>query len=252
MWRKLLLVLLWIPLISVAEEIQFSAGIESFQWEEFDNNGRKLLREAGVRYVAEAVGEKGVGQNLAMDFRGRLYSGDVDYDGETLGGKPVTTDTGYNGYRLEMGLTHITAIHLNQSNDEWRHRIAFGVDSWSRDLQDSALSDGTPVTGYEEQYTATYVTVGATYVRNMAWALRLGAKLPFFTTEKLKLGGLDLTLHPEGQLSLFAGVDIPINAQWQIDLRYDSYRFAQSDPQFGYQQPESHQTTFGAAVSYRF
>ncbi len=252
MWRNLLLGLLLMPLVSVAEDIQFSAGIESFRWEEFDNNGRKLLTETGIRYVATAVGKKGLSPNWATDFGGRLYSGTVDYDGETWGGSPVSTDTVYNGYQLEVGLTHLTTVHLSQANDEWQHRIALGVESWYRDLQNSALSNGTLVTGYEEHYTSSYTAISATYVRNMAWAFSLGMKLPLLTTEELMHDGLKVTLHPEGQLSMFAGLAVPINSQWNIDLSYDSYRFAKSDPQSGVYQPESHQTTFGAAVSYRF
>lgn len=242
--------LMLLPQWSVAEEVRILGGTESFLWQEFDNSDRELLNETGMRYFVELVGDSSLTPNWSMDVGVRLYSGTVDYDGQTMAGDPIQTDTDYAGYRLEMGGTYSNAVRASLAKDEWQLRVAIGVDSWRRELRDSVLNGG-PVYGYTERYTTTYTSAGLTYLRE-AWAIGLGVKAPLYTTEVVDLSGSEVTLHPKGQLSLFADVDIPVTSQWSIVLNYDGYRFNKSDLKSGMYQPKSYQTTLGAALIYRF
>jgi hypothetical protein len=235
-----------------ASGIDVGGGVEYFVWEEFDDSGRKFLDETGQRYFVDLVGTNPISRDWSIDFGGRVYSATVDYDGETMSGIPVTTDTDYNGYRLELGFTHFTARRRKLESGEWLIRFAIGTDRWRRSLQDSRLSDGTPVSGYVERYTTHYATAGANYRREGAWEFGFGAKAPFYTSEEVDIGGSEVTLNPEGQLSLFAGMAFTLAPQWSIAFDYDSYRFAKSDPEEGYYQPESNQDTLGASVHFRF
>lgn len=242
------------PLAAGATEVNLAGGVEYFVWEEFADSGRKLLDETGPRYYVEMVGRNDLNKGWSTDFGGRVYSGTVDYDGETQppNSIPVTTDTDYNGYRLELGFTYFTNHRRSLDSGEWSVRFAAGVDRWRRSLQDTRLSDGTPVSGYVERYQSNYLTVGAEYRRLGAWRFGFGAKAPIFTREEVDIGGTDITLNPEGQLSLFAGMAFTIAPQWSLALDYDSYRFAKSDPDNGYYQPESTQDTLGASLHFLF
>lgn len=235
-----------------ATEIDVSAGTESFVWEEFADSGSKLLDETGWRYFVAVEGTNSINRAWDSDFSIRLYSGTVDYDGQTMNGVPVKTDTDYNGSNFELGFTRYTAGRRDLASGEWLIRFAVGTDRWRRGLQDSHDANGNAVSGYAEYYLANYARLGATYRIEGSWEAGFGAKAPFFIAEEATIGSTDVSLNPEGQLSLYAHLLVPITAQWRIGLNYDSYRFAKSDPDNGYYQPESTQDTLGASVHYRF
>jgi hypothetical protein len=250
---------IWGPFLAVglvstamATEIEVAAGVEYFQWEEFSDGGRKYLDETGPRTFIEVGGINQLDTHWLVDFGLRLYSGTVDYDGETMGGRPVQTQTDYNGARAELGYTRRVTDGTTPESGLWLVRFGLGIDQWRRGLQDTALSDGTPVSGYVERYTSSYAKLGAIYRREGSFGAGVGAKAPLYTAEKVELGGSTLTLNPEGQLSLFADLEIPVSVHWLVTLRYDSYRFAKSDQEDGYVQPESTQDSAGIALHYRF
>ncbi len=237
---------------AVASEIEVAAGIEYFQWEEFEDSGRKMLDETGPRYFVGVTGIDRLANDWTIDFGGRFYSGTVDYDGETLSGIPIATDTDYNGFRVELGFAHVFGAGDDSvASSAWLLRFALGLDQWRRSLQDTALSNGVTVSGYVERYATTYGKVGVSYLPKRGWSFGLGAKAPFYTREVVGING-DFTLNPEGQLSLFADAEIPLNAVTTVAIEYDSYRFAKSDPEAGYEQPKSKLDTLGLALRYRF
>lgn len=238
---------------TVASEIEVAAGAEYFQWQEFNDSGRKLLEETGPRYFIGVKGTDRLENDWLIDFGWRFYSGTVDYDGETLppNVRPVTTETDYNGFRTELGFSNMFDDKSGAPDATWLLRFALGVDYWRRSLQNTTLQDGTIVIGYVERYTTAYAKIGASYQSEGMWSLGIGAKAPLYTREEVGLNG-GITLNPEGQLSLFADMDIPLNRVLSVAVAYDSYRFAKSDPEAGYQQPESTQDTVGLSLRYRF
>jgi hypothetical protein len=249
LWASLLLL---VVSSAYADEVDVAAGTEYFVWEEFTDGGSKLLDETGMRYFVSVVGTNHLNRDWSMDFGGRLYSGTVDYDGRTMGGTPVKTDTEYSGSIVELGITRYTQGRRKLATGEWLIRFALGSERWRRGLLDSHDIYGNPVSGYVERYLSNYAKVGATYRIEGHWEAGFGAKAPFFTSEKASLSGTDVSLNPEGQLSLYAHVAMPLAGPWSVSFDYDSYRFAKSDPDNGYYQPESNLDTLGAAIHYRF
>lgn len=246
---------------AVASEIDVAGGIEYFQWQEYSDSGSKYLDETGPRYFVEVVGTNRLESDWYIDFGGRFYSGTVDYDGGTLppNSQPVNTDTDYNGVRAELGFTHELGRGISERDRMWLLRFAIGIDQWRRSLQDTTLADGRPVYGYVERYASTYAKIGATYLQEGVWSFGIGAKAPFHTSEEIEgfqgISG-NVTLNPEGRLSLFAAASVFLDAHWSIAVAYDSYRFAKSDPVvaggFILTQPESTQDTLSLALHYRF
>jgi hypothetical protein len=108
------------------------------------------------------------------------------------------------------------------------------------------------VDGFVQRFYTKYATVAANYRQEGLWAFGLGAKVPFYTTLDVDSGSSDISIHPEGQLSLFAGMEVYLAQHWSLGLRYDSYRFAKSDTEAGLYQPESRQDTLAMALHYRF
>lgn len=259
-WGVLLLLVV-APGVS-ASEIDISGGSEYFLWQEFSDGGSKLLDESGMRYFVSVWGTNRIDRGWDSDFGGRLYSGTVAYDGQTTAGVPLKTDTDYNGSNFELGFTHYAAGRRNLASGEWLIRFALGTDRWRRSLQDSHDRDGNAVSGSVERYVSNYAKLGAIYRREGRWEAGFGAKAPFFISEEADLEGSTVTLNPEGQLSLYAHLDVPLSNQWSLGVKYDSYRFSKSDKELVYLpsksayyrvwQPESSQDTLGVAVHYRF
>ncbi len=243
--------------VSWADEIDIVAGVESFKWEEFEESGRSLLDETGRRYFVGVKGVDKLDSDWLVDFGGRLYTGNVDYDGETQPVVyPITTQTDYIGLRMELGFTHTIDTVEGAVDSAWLLRLALGLDQWRRSLQDTSIPTGEIVEGYDEYYFSNYARSGIQFRREDGFVIGAGAKIPFYTSEEIDLGNVSITLHPKGQWSLFAHMDVPINPRWGIEVIYDTYRFARSDSvrvgSYIVWQPESHQDTLSAAVHYRF
>jgi len=236
--------------LAVGAELEVAGGVEYFQWQEFRDSGSRLLEETGPRYFVEATGANPLNTDWQVDFGGRFYFGRVDYDGQTMSGIPVTTDTDYNGARAELGF--VRNISAGPVDALWQIRFALGLEQWRRNLRDTTLPDATPVSGYVEHYSTSFARLGVSYRQQGAWSLGAGAKVPFNTREKVDIGTATVTLEPEGQLSLFAVAEVAIAPAMSVKIDYDSYRFAKSDPQAGYYQPEIRQDTLGIALLYRF
>ena len=247
----------------------FTLGVESFHWEEFDG-GDSLLTEEGPRLTVGAF----IGDALTVErgqffsAQGGLYFGTVDYDGQTIEtGEPVKTDTEYVGFKAEL----LTGYRFGG-------RVAVdllggvGVESWVRSLQDSRLSDGTRVVGYDENYTVFYLKAGpglAFGSEANRGRLAGGLKYPLITREVVDTSSLgcdgDLELEPKPAASAFLSYDQRFRLQSGRDLRlgvyYDSYRFDRSDPDYtycagigyaGFVQPESHMDVVGLQLGLGF
>jgi hypothetical protein len=267
-----LFVLLLAPQLGWAMDFSISAGSESFMWEEYDTNNSKLLDESGLRHFVAFDAASWLDRHWQSDFGGRVYSGTVDYDGQTQTGTKVPSDTDYNGIQFEAGFSYYPGNQNPFVTNTGRSgiRMAVGVDSWRRNIQDTQYETTTgtivSVDGYVENYTTTYGRIAAHYGGGGRWSFNLGAKYPFATTETVGLEALgyasDVTLHPQGNFSLYANLGLQFSRSWGMQIYYDSYRFAKSDPETVYSpsdgttyyvwQPESHQDVLGAKFSFTF
>jgi hypothetical protein len=253
MWR-LAVCLLLLPQWTLADEVHFSYGLQSFLWEEFDTNGNSLLDETGFRHVLELSTEIPIGPDWHSDISGHFTFGTVTYDGQDSNGDPVSTDTDYSGYGLEAGINYFPVENSSQRKGEMGARFAAGMDIWERSL----LGAG----GYNEDYVAIYGRIAGVYHIPSAWRVELGAKVPFATYETVNLSDYgfveEVELKPKGQPSLYARFVYPFNERFSLKCIYDGYRFNKSNADTVYNlngryyavhQPESDMHTFTVAIS---
>ncbi len=253
MMRRLwhLLPMMIVSSTALATQVELGAGIEQFQWEEFADGGGKLLRESGPRYFVEVKGTNRVDHRWWQDFTCRLYSGTVNYDGQTMAAVPLKIDTDYSGIRAEVGFNYLTRQARDDlTQGDWFVRFGVGIDSWRRVLNDGVAADDTFVAGYSERYLVSYATVAGQYLGS-GWRGGIGVMAPYYVDEEVSLSS-GTSLHPSGQLSLFANTEFYLAAQWSLVLEYNSYRFAKSDWNNGYQQPKSNLDSYSAFVRYHF
>jgi len=262
MRRYASIVLLMLPQLACAMDFRVSVGSESFSWKEYDNSGSRLLEEDGLRHFVAFDANNSIDNYWDSDFSGRVYSGTVDYDGQTQSGRPVSTDTDYDGFQLEAGFRYYPISQNRVSLNQGRGgiRMAVGVDTWRRKLHDATLPDNTVVLGYTEEYTTTYGRLAAYYGGGGRYTLNAGVKYPFVTNESVGLEALglpsDVTLHPQGRFSPYANIELQLNRNWGVQLYYDSYHFAESDAETvgtaTVIQPKINQQVIGGKVSFLF
>lgn len=203
---------------AVSAGVSVGAGLEYFQWREYDDvEHRELLDETGLRAVASLELSANVARNTDLLVRGKVYGGDVDYDGETQTGTPVTTTTRYQGVAVEAGFGFRPQ---RSAGDASAMILALGVDNWTRDL--------TGPGGYEEEYTLMFLRLGAE-TDGRRWRGRGGLLLPLDVEEHVNLyGGLDLK--PDPSPWFYVGVGYKWSEQIELALDYQGYRLDISDP----------------------
>jgi hypothetical protein len=119
------------------------AGLMHFQFEEFDRQDRRLVKEAG--WLPGLEGSLGVRQqavSLAVDVG--YYAGDVDYDGQTSSGVPIDSSTDQRIFEasinaaceLPLGLPPRVSVYAGGG---YRH--------WDRDIDSVGA-----VSGLDETY----------------------------------------------------------------------------------------------------
>jgi hypothetical protein len=237
-----------------AAETGFTFGVEKFVWKEFDE-GSKLLEENGERYVFgfEWEGRTSANPNMVLGLQGTAYVGSPAYDGQACTTTfpqtcmPFETDTKYRGVSAEM-----TVAHRAPTASGTEFFGGLGVDGWRRQIQGTS-----EVSGAVEKWTTAYALLGAGgfwSAGGSSTLARVGAKYPFYTRNAAS----DVTLEPKGRLSWFARIAADfLNAGrpvWGLGLRYDSYRFDESDAErvgaAVVWQPESSQDTLTAYLKY--
>jgi len=264
--------------LAVDFDFGFKAGFESFEWEEFGENGESLLTETGTRFVAGAfIGNTPqLKKQFIYNAEIKNYFGVVDYDGQTQpddGSEPVKTDTTYTGFNLS-GEAGIRAPITNGSF-AWDFTGKLDIDTWIRNLASSTTESGRPTAEGQEQYFVLNLRIGtgpAWHSGKWQGRVIIGVKQPIYTYEFVDnyYTGFteDVVLHPKGQTSGFLtfnnDIQLSKTLHLKIDAYYDSYRFDRSDPKFVTEvgtgdsgfvvQPKSSQDTYGivAGLGWKF
>lgn len=252
-------------MVHAAEKPQVSIQLsaQSFTWREFNSAGGQLLEEKGPRFFVGAAIDnfRRQGPGLLYSVNGKIYLGNVDYDGQTQSGIPAMTDVSYFGVNIEA-----------QGGYRFGRRIGvdvfggLGIDNWTRSIADGRTPSGATVFGYDEYYTILYGKAGVGFfqlLNSWRYALQGGIKMPLFTNEYVNLGN-GVTLEPGLRASAFANLQFDFgsgrNNRYGVALYYDSYRFSESDPEllidggsaFLVVQPRSHMDVYGVRVNYYF
>jgi hypothetical protein len=215
--------LLLAPGISpLAAPVDVGGGIEHFAWQEYNDNGGKLLKETGSREFVSLAMENQVDERWIYALRGRLYSGQADCSGVTLSGAACSgSSVDYDGVE---GSVDFTGRFLNAAGrlSDWGLRFAIGGESWRRHLLGAS--------GYTQSYEVTFGRLGLTYTPAQGWFGEAGTKYPFSARNKVELRD-GVTLTPQGAFSLYATLGYNFSQRWSIRGYYDGYRFKASDPE---------------------
>ena len=206
------------------------AGAERSQWEEFNAQGRSLLREQGT---LKTVGLQLAGQCRTLDWAAHwtLGRGDRDYDGMTNTGAPFQTHSRLQAQQLALqGWLPVQA--------GW----ALGAQLSYRHIQRDIAGQGS-VLGYPERFGYWQAALGARYQRVLTEQLQLtvsgwagggpGGRV------RVDLPRADQVTLPLGSSRLLAlGVELgsPTAAlvqpgwSWQLGVAYRHERIGAGDP----------------------
>lgn len=222
-------------------EVKFSlgGGIESFEWKEFAG-GSTLLTESGLRYTAGIRLDQAFERGLVYSVQGEVYEGTVDYEGQTLSGIPVLSQTKYDGWRAEGAVGWRQAFDPHRPDDLSRHfaeiRAVIGLDRWDRDIRDSTTVLGTPAYGYVEEYEMVYAKFAVAWhsrAARLEQRLELGIKRPLDVTENVP--EFQVELDPKPADTLYVAYQVGSGSRstigYRIDVYYEPTRFRASDPE---------------------
>jgi hypothetical protein len=165
----------------------FYPGIMYFDYEETGDDGSFLNGETGpVPGITVALEHRFNPEVTGIVFGG-IYTGTVDYDGQTQAGSPFQTDTQADFFTLGVA----AQFPIKYFDNEISLIVDYTYMRWERDIQSRGL-----VSGLYEVYQWQELFIGA----------------QFFFVEELK-----------GRWSLFGGVFQTRNSEIEIDLVSDGY-----------------------------
>lgn len=255
-WRKGAWLILLVPQWGFSEELSLSFGVERFVWEEFDSTGSRLLDESGNRHRIGIGGEQVLSADWMSDAELSYTSGTVRYSGQDSLGNLVSTDTRYQGYGVELGVSYYPSTATHDLSFKSGLRVALGGDWWERSLRGSG--------GYDEDYEVTYARLAALLKGKSGWSAELGIKRPLKTAEAIDLSEYgfvgEVNLEPKGTTSLYGNLSYRLDERWGVRFTYDGYVFEQSDPVRRYNvltannhliwQPKSDMQTLTVEITY--
>lgn len=233
---------------SAQAQLAVSGGIEYLHWAEDTHpigvRERGPLATAGLAYTQRK--DKG----FLFAYRGRLYVGEVNYEGALLFSPnvPVTSTTRYAGVANEAQLRY-RGLGLDFFG-------AAGVDTWERRLS----------ADQSEDYTIAFVRLGVESApKRKGLLFGVGIKYPVWTRENAHFDDLGYDqnpyLQPGKSVSAFAQVGYRFQEHWALIGYMDSFRFSQSDvvtvtrngaPAGAFLQPASNLYVFGLKLEYTF
>jgi len=209
-----------------AGETTFSAQVGAFTWKEFDDDGRRLVKESGPLFGLNLDY-----QQFGRRFGGRVgagvFGGEVDYDGQTQGGEPAATRTLYLGLEGEGDLRARFAPAPRVTLEPF---AGLGGRVWDRDIQNRGELEG-----YSEIWMLLYGRAGLSAAYDFAPRWRAfaqgGWRLPIYTVQDVDLSGFGVgtvTLHPRQQPAPF----VEAGCRWKllfVSFFYEALRFDKSD-----------------------
>ncbi|HKJ70428.1 MAG TPA: hypothetical protein VKA55_01560 [Gammaproteobacteria bacterium] len=237
-------------------------GVEHFKWKESDPNqpSRELLEESGPRLAGTVTFDNFLkpDEGLVYALKGRLYYGEVDYDGETQAGVPLRTDVEYAGTLAEGRAGY--RFPLTWAGMGLDVLGGLGGEYWSRDIHDGYDANGNKAQGYQEEYTVAYARAGLA-LADLSYAewfgrLEAGARYPLDVQERID--DFDADLSPGSKISLYASYEISRTTaaghQVGVTFYYDSYRFKESPSASSslglVRQPKSDMDVFGLRLGW--
>lgn len=265
-----------IPVLILAASPSMSAGLEElasygyggyFTWREYEDSGRRILKERGPLFGAGVSSRIDLGSKaLILQLKAELFGTVADYEGETqsatpaLDGRPVESDARYFGGRIEGDM----GWHLPSKDLSVEPFIGIGLRSWLRDIAKStsttAAGDRFPVAGATEYWDTVYSRYGmrvrVDLTSNTTLQMEGGAKYPLYTRNEARdtIAG-DVTIEPRPQWSAFAEVALR-HKSLRPAIFYEGFRFRRSHDEkrgdYLIWQPESESDVVGFSLTYLF
>jgi hypothetical protein len=204
------------------DTIKIEAGAEYYYWQESEY-GNKLLDVTGPRYVLEFSDKRVWPDNWLVTAHAKVYYGQVDYHGQTQGGRPVNTFVDYYGGEFDFGGGKRWVSTKHDQNIDLVGR--FGLEYWQRTL------DGPG--GYTEDWLPLFVKFGVETgpIDNKGWTSALGVKMSVWTFEHVDLSQYGLgsvDLNPKQRPAGYAEAGYQFN-HFSLTAYFDSYWFGRSD-----------------------
>lgn len=207
------------------------AGVEEYQWEEYDpNTGSQLIKITGPRVLVGLNLAPKLQSNLfALDYDVSMYEGTLNYASQTVDAGtgasiPFSSDVAYMGFN-----SHFDGIFTGFGN-QLEPVLTLGFEGWRRSLDSRTINESTGAVtaiGYAENWAMIYTKLGLRgEVDKFSWDA--GLKLPLSVTNTTDY--LQATTHPKGLLGGYIGADYAFANTWKLGLDYEATRFGQSDP----------------------
>lgn len=176
-------------------------ALKDFTYKEFDSGGELLDREDGiVPGVILGLSRPWRDLRLAIDFS--HYDGDVDYDGQTQIGTPITTRTNAQFSSISFRAERPERTATGRPYGTY---VGLGYTRWVRDIESTRTAGGTFVQGLLETYTWWTAEVGARVALYQAGSAtwQLDARFLYTLDPSVEVDSHGLfdrvTLEPEGR-----------------------------------------------------
>ena len=233
----------------VQAQLAVSGGIEYLRWTE--DTQPISVRERGPLITASLAYTQRKDRGFLFAYRGKLYVGEVDYEGSLLFAPSVAISgtTRYTGLANEAQLRYRASYGLDFFGSA-------GVDTWERRLSSDQ----------KENYVIAFVRLGVeTSTKRQGWLFGAGIKYPVWTRENAHFDDLGFDqnpfLSPGRSISAFAQLGYRFQEHWALIGYMDSFRFTESDavtvtrngvPAGAFVQPASDFYVFGVKLEYSF
>lgn len=212
-----------------AGTFELTPSVYYFQYQEFDTCNRLLNEENGV-LPGLKLGFNHAANGRIIQSRISLFSGEVDYDGQTQSGAPHETDTSTR--LINLGLKWILRDAATIPGQLF---LGFQYWDWDRDIQTnngvlglhevytwSELELGVKFESEQKQYSRYWLDISALYVLNPQVEVSLPSSK------------VSLELEQEPGLRIRAGTtwdnDHDLSSSFSLFAEY--WEFGRSDPVF--------------------
>jgi hypothetical protein len=230
-------------------------GVQSYRWEEFDNDGQRLVKETGPRYSLGATSRLSFlpSKSLFAELDLRYTLDTVDYDGVLITQQglriPYSTKTAYCA--VEGTLTIGYSFKLFRTL-LFTPVAGFGSEYWTRNL------DYRGPYGYTERFLAPSAGAGIrlTYTPNKVFQMFSATTLSMpvavsesFTIAPQGQGPMKLVLHPgiNPRFKAEAGGSL---YRVSVIFSFETWTLSRSDTDWLYYQPKSIRREFGMRIGY--